>query len=88
MQMLNKWRKSVKGQWSSIQEEWATECKHLTSAHKEWESKVKNIETNLSTAAAKFGAGPAVWQFCNISSKVRRCELGCELGWGWGIRML
>lgn len=29
----------------------------LTSAREEWESKVKTVETNLSTTAAKFDAG-------------------------------
>ena len=59
MQMLNEWKKSVEGQWSSVLEEWATEREGLASAREEWESEVKNADTNLGTAAAKFDAGLA-----------------------------
>jgi hypothetical protein len=38
---------------------WASERECLASAREEWESKVKTIETNLSTTAAKFGVGLA-----------------------------
>jgi hypothetical protein len=58
-QMLNDWKKSVEGQWSSVREEWASERERLASAREEWESKVKSAETNLSTSAAKFDAGLA-----------------------------
>jgi hypothetical protein len=56
-QMLNDWKISVEGQWSSVREEWASERERLASAREEWESKVKSVETNLSTTAAKFDAG-------------------------------
>jgi hypothetical protein len=56
-QMLEDWKKSVEGQWSSVREEWASERERLASAREEWESKVKSVETNLSTTAAKFDAG-------------------------------
>jgi hypothetical protein len=39
--MLNKWKKSFAGQWSSVREEWTTERKRFASAREEWESKVK-----------------------------------------------
>ncbi|KIM79867.1 hypothetical protein PILCRDRAFT_823052 [Piloderma croceum F 1598] len=58
-QMLNDWKKSVEGQWSSVREEWASERERLASAREEWESKVKSVETNLGTTAAKFDAGLA-----------------------------
>lgn len=40
----------------SMREEWATECERLASACEEWESKVKNVKTNVCSAAAKFDA--------------------------------
>lgn len=58
-QVLNEWKKSVEGQWSSVREEWASERERLASAREEWENKVKTVETNLGTAAAKFDAGLA-----------------------------
>ena len=57
--MLNDWKQAVEGQWSSVREEWASERERLASACHEWESKVKSVEMNLGTAAAKFDAGLA-----------------------------
>jgi hypothetical protein len=57
--VLADWKKSVKGQWSSMHEEWALERERLTSAREEWESKVKAVKTNLGTTAAEFDAGLA-----------------------------
>jgi hypothetical protein len=54
-QMLNEWKKSVEGQWSSVREEWASERERLASAREEWEAKVKIVEFNLGSAAAKSG---------------------------------
>jgi hypothetical protein len=48
--MLNQWKKSVGGQWLR---------ERLASACEKWESEVKNVDTNLGTAAAKFDAGLA-----------------------------
>jgi hypothetical protein len=39
-----------------MREEWPSERKRLASAREEWESKVKAVETNLRTIAAKFDA--------------------------------
>jgi hypothetical protein len=36
-QMLSDWKKSVKGQWSSVREEWVAERERLVSAGEEWE---------------------------------------------------
>ncbi len=58
--MLTEWKKSVvEGQWSSVREEWAAERERLASAREERESKVKNVEINIGTTAAKFAAGLA-----------------------------
>jgi hypothetical protein len=51
--------KSVEGHWSTVREEWASEHERLASARKEWETKVKCVETNLGTTAVKFNAGLA-----------------------------
>jgi hypothetical protein len=58
--MLTEWKKSVECQWSSSREEWVAECERLAYAREEWESKVRSIEANLGTAAAKFDAGLAI----------------------------
>lgn len=76
-QMLNDWKKSVEGQWSSVCEEWASERERLASAREEWESKVKSVETNLSTTTAKFNMGL-------ISLAAAACP-GVGFG-GWGSR--
>jgi hypothetical protein len=49
--------KYVEGQWSSIREEYASEHERLASALEEWESKVRNVETDLGAVAAKPDAG-------------------------------
>jgi hypothetical protein len=48
---------SVEGQWSSVREECALERERLASAREEWESKVRAVETNIGTTAAKFNPG-------------------------------
>ena len=48
--MLTDWKKSVEGQWSSVQE-------RLSSALEEWEAKAGAVEVMLWTMAAKFNAG-------------------------------
>jgi hypothetical protein len=55
-QVLADWKKSVEGRWSPLREEWTSERERLASAREEWESKVKAVETNLRTTAAKFDA--------------------------------
>jgi len=74
-QMLNDWKKSVEGQWSSVREEWASERERLASAREEWESKVKSVETSLSTSAAQFDAGLA-----NLAILQRQQQLGLGNG--------
>ena len=61
-QMLNEWKQTVKGQWSSV--------------HKEWETKVKAVETSLGTAASKFNAGLA------SLAVLQRQQQGLALGLG------
>ena len=58
-QILSDCKKLVQGQWSPVQEEWASERKWLTFARDEWENKVKTVETDLGTTAAKFEPGEA-----------------------------
>jgi hypothetical protein len=56
-QMLNEWKKSVEGQWSSVREEWASERERLASAREEWEAKAKVVESSLGSATTKVDAG-------------------------------
>jgi hypothetical protein len=58
-QMLNEWKKSVEGQWSSVREEWVSERERLASAREEWEAKAKSVESSLGSANAKVDAGLA-----------------------------
>ena len=76
--MLNEWKQTVKGQWLSVREEWASECEHLASAREEQETKVKAVETSLSTAASKFDAGLA------SLAVLQRQQQGLALGMGNG----
>jgi hypothetical protein len=55
-QILNDWKKTIEGQWSSVREEWASERERLASAREEWEVKTKTVESSL---AAKVDAGLA-----------------------------
>ncbi|KAE9401407.1 hypothetical protein BT96DRAFT_918865 [Gymnopus androsaceus JB14] len=45
--MINEWKKSVQGQWSNVQEEWAQERERLGRAREEWESKVRLVDDSL-----------------------------------------
>jgi hypothetical protein len=45
--MINEWKKSVEGKWSSVQEEWNTERDRLKRARDEWEARAKNVEEGL-----------------------------------------
>jgi predicted nucleic acid-binding Zn-ribbon protein len=58
-QMLNEWKKSVEGQWSTVKEEWTQERERLSKAREEWENKVKVVETGLGFTAAKVDSALA-----------------------------
>lgn len=45
--MINEWKKSVEGQWSSVQEEWSQERERLSRAREEWESKTRLVDSGL-----------------------------------------
>ena len=47
MEMINEWKKGVKGKWSSVQEEWSVEKDRLCRAREEWELKTKAIEDGV-----------------------------------------
>ena len=57
--MLNEWKKGVEGQWSSVREEWSQERERLSKAREEWESRVKGVETGLTSTEAKIEASLA-----------------------------
>jgi hypothetical protein len=56
-QILSDWKKSVEGQWSSVQEEWASERKRLTFACEEWENKSENCRDELGHDHCKVRIG-------------------------------
>lgn len=49
----------VEEQWLSKLEELASGRERLAFASEEWKNKVKDVETNLGTTAAKFESGLA-----------------------------
>lgn len=54
--MLDEWKKSVEGQWSSVQEEWSQERERLNKAREEWENRAKSLELGFD---AKVNASVA-----------------------------
>lgn len=50
-EMLAEWKKSVEGQWSSVQEEWKEERERLSKAREEWETKVRQVDSGLEKMA-------------------------------------
>lgn len=64
--MLNEWKKGVEGQWSSVREEWDQERERLSKAREEWESRVKGVETGLTSTEAKIEASLASF----VSSRI------------------
>ena len=61
--MLNEWKKTVEGQWTSVREEWASERERLASAREEWEAKAKTVESTLGSVTAKVDASIASLAF-------------------------
>lgn len=59
VQILNDWKSSVEGQWSSVREEWTDERERLKRAKDEFESKIKSVEDNMNSAATKVESGLA-----------------------------
>jgi len=47
-QIWSDWKKSVEGQWSSVQEEWASEREQLVSAWEEWENTRCKVRVGIS----------------------------------------
>jgi len=64
-QKLTEWKKSVKGQWSFVPEELATERERLASAQEEWKSKLR-LTWVLRLRSSMLGW--PVWWCCSVSS--------------------
>ena len=45
--MISEWKKTVEGQWSSVQEEWSQERERLSRAREEWEHKARLVDSGL-----------------------------------------
>ena len=58
-EVLNQWKKSVEGQWSTVQEEWNEERDRLRRAREEWEARVRAIEAGFESTSAKVDTGLA-----------------------------
>ena len=63
------------------------ERERLASAREEWATKMKNVEINLSTAAAKFDAGLAGLAVLQCQRQHQHQQLGMGVGVGIGIGM-
>jgi len=50
-EMLSGWKKSVEGQWGTMQEEWKEERERLSRARDEWENKVRQVDSGLERLA-------------------------------------
>lgn len=44
---MSEWKKSVEGQWSSVQEEWSEERERLARAREEWEARARAVDSGL-----------------------------------------
>jgi len=44
---MSEWKKSVEGQWSSVQEEWSEERERLARAREEWEERARAVDDGL-----------------------------------------
>ena len=44
---MSEWKKSVEGQWSSVQEEWSEERERLARAREEWEARARAVDNGL-----------------------------------------
>jgi len=45
--LMSEWKKSVEGQWSSVQEEWGEERERLARAREEWEARARAVDSGL-----------------------------------------
>ena len=45
--LMSEWKKSVEGQWSSVQEEWSEERERLARAREEWEARARAVDSGL-----------------------------------------
>jgi hypothetical protein len=45
--LMSEWKKSVEGQWSSVQEEWSEERERLARAREEWEARARAVDNGL-----------------------------------------
>ena len=79
-EMINEWKREVKGKWSSVQEEWIVEKDRLCRARDEWELKTKTVHHNKSsrgrTKSPQLGC-PAACQYQLLgrrTSQVTRAE--------------
>ncbi|KAF9463266.1 hypothetical protein BDZ94DRAFT_1259519 [Collybia nuda] len=60
--MINEWKKSMEGQWSSVREDWNKERERLNQAREEWENKVRTMDTGLERLATLQSAASAFQQ--------------------------
>ncbi|KAF8956899.1 hypothetical protein BDZ97DRAFT_1925063 [Flammula alnicola] len=51
VEMMAEWKKSVEGQWGTVQEEWTQERERLGKAREEWEAKSRQVDTGLEKMA-------------------------------------
>ncbi|KAA1472369.1 hypothetical protein DENSPDRAFT_821141 [Dentipellis sp. KUC8613] len=58
-ELIVEWKKSVEGQWSGVQEEWAQERTRLSKAHDEWETRMRIVESSVGAATEKLDVGLA-----------------------------
>ena len=70
-QMLNEWKQTVEGQWSSVCEEWASERERLASAREEWETKVRPTMTSLRATTRGVEPSPALTTTTMTSCRCR-----------------
>jgi hypothetical protein len=45
--LMSEWKKTVEGQWSSVQEEWSEERERLARARDEWEARARAVDSGL-----------------------------------------
>jgi len=57
MEVVSQWKKTVEGQWSSVQEEWVSERERLRKATEEWERRQREIETTVEVAVTRVDEG-------------------------------
>ncbi|TFK69330.1 hypothetical protein BDN72DRAFT_615860 [Pluteus cervinus] len=87
-EIITEWKKSVDGQWGSMQEEWKEERERLSRAREEWETKntlvdnglsridsgIQRLDTGLASLDAKLSSIDS--QTSNFTSDLGRLDSG------------